>query len=76
MVFKPIQKLSVNRTLSTGQVVWVGTLAQNSQGIYFQYDETYFFLKTHVEPLLMATARRLLRVADLGALLGASSARS
>jgi hypothetical protein len=41
MAFKPIQKLSVNRTLSTGQVVWVGTLAQNSQGIFFQYDEAY-----------------------------------
>lgn len=41
MSFKPIQKLNVSRTLSTGQQVTVGTLAQNKQGVYFQYHENY-----------------------------------
>ncbi len=53
MVFKPIQKLSVNRTLSTGQVVWVGTLAQNSQGIYFQYDEAYLSSFGNLSPFTL-----------------------
>ena len=37
MSFKPTQKLSVVRTLSTGERVPVGTLAQNRQGVFFQY---------------------------------------
>ena len=41
MNFKPIQKLEVSRVLSTGQQVAVGTLAQNRQGVYFQYHESY-----------------------------------
>lgn len=41
MNFKPIQKLSVCRTLSTGEQVNVGTLAQNRQGVFFQYNESY-----------------------------------
>ena len=41
MSFKPIQKLNVSRTLSTGQQVEVGTLAQNRQGVYFQYHDNY-----------------------------------
>lgn len=41
MSFKPIQKLNVSRTLSTGQQVEVGTLAQNRQGVYFQYHDQY-----------------------------------
>ncbi len=41
MAFKPIQKLNVSRTLSTGSSVAVGTLAQNRQGVFFQYDAEY-----------------------------------
>jgi len=41
MSFKPIQKLNIVRTLSTGQRVSVGVLAQNRQGVFFQYDESY-----------------------------------
>ncbi len=41
MSFKPLQKLSVVRTLSTGERVAVGVLAQNRQGVFFQYDESY-----------------------------------
>ncbi|RPD83326.1 type II toxin-antitoxin system HipA family toxin [Neisseria weixii] len=39
--FEPVRKLTVNRTLSDGTVVSVGTLAQNSNGIYFAYDGAY-----------------------------------
>lgn len=34
MSFKPIQKLNVTRTLTTGEVVPVGVLAQNRQGFF------------------------------------------
>ncbi|EPD2356054.1 TPA: hypothetical protein ACXNC1_003584 [Proteus mirabilis] len=35
MSFKPIQKLAVTRTLSSGEQVAVGILAQNRQGVFF-----------------------------------------
>jgi serine/threonine-protein kinase HipA len=41
MSFKPIQKLSVARTLSSGERVAVGVLAQNRQGVFFQYADSY-----------------------------------
>jgi serine/threonine-protein kinase HipA len=41
MDFKPIQQLEVQRTLSTGIKVVVGVLAQNHQGVFFQYDQQY-----------------------------------
>lgn len=41
MAFKPVQKLQVLRTLTTGKRVAVGVLAQNRQGVFFQYDAAY-----------------------------------
>lgn len=41
MSFKPIQKLNVTRTLSTGDPVLMGTLVQNHSGVFFQYDARY-----------------------------------
>jgi len=41
MSFKPVQKLNVTRTLSTGDSVQVGVLAQNRQGVFFQYEAQY-----------------------------------
>ena len=41
MSFKPIQKLNVTRTLSSGEQVAVGVLAQNRQGVFFQYADSY-----------------------------------
>lgn len=35
MSFKPIQKLNVTRTLSSGEQISVGVLAQNRQGVFF-----------------------------------------
>lgn len=42
MSFKPIQKLTVARTLSSGEQIAVGVLAQNRQGVFFQYADSYF----------------------------------
>ncbi|AZG71742.1 MULTISPECIES: type II toxin-antitoxin system HipA family toxin [Shewanella] len=41
MSFKPIQKLNVARTLSSGERIAVGVLAQNRQGVFFQYADSY-----------------------------------
>ena len=41
MSFKSIQKLNVQRTLTTGETVAVGVLAQNRQGVFFQYFDEY-----------------------------------
>ncbi|MGO3229297.1 MAG: type II toxin-antitoxin system HipA family toxin, partial [Oceanisphaera sp.] len=41
MSFKSIQKLNVQRTLATGETVAVGVLAQNRQGVFFQYFDEY-----------------------------------
>ncbi|QPI64097.1 type II toxin-antitoxin system HipA family toxin [Vreelandella venusta] len=41
MAFKPTQRLNVTRTLSTGEQVAAGVLAQNRQGVFFQYAKGY-----------------------------------
>ena len=41
MSFRPVRKLTIKRTLSTGDLVNVGVLAQSKQGVFFQYDESY-----------------------------------
>jgi len=41
MSFSPVKKLEVWRTLSNAEQVLVGWLAQNAQGVYFQYAEDY-----------------------------------
>ncbi|MGC9385451.1 MAG: HipA N-terminal domain-containing protein [Hydrogenovibrio sp.] len=50
MAFKPIQKLQVHRTLETGEQVAVGVLAQNRQGVFFQYDAAYLSEFGHLSP--------------------------
>ncbi len=40
-IFKPIKRLLVHRTLCTGLKIEVGEIAQNSQGIFFQYSDAY-----------------------------------
>lgn len=40
-IFKPVRKLDVYRTLSTGEKLAVGALAQNRQGVFFQYASEY-----------------------------------
>ncbi|MBM7073586.1 type II toxin-antitoxin system HipA family toxin [Shewanella sp. 202IG2-18] len=53
MNFKPINRLEVRRKLSTGQELLVGTLAQNRQGVFFQYDQNYLSEQTNLSPFVM-----------------------
>ncbi|WP_320153708.1 type II toxin-antitoxin system HipA family toxin [uncultured Tolumonas sp.] len=53
MSFKPIQKLWVHRTLSTGTHVFVGTLAQNRQGVFFQYEPEYLAQFGNLSPFTL-----------------------
>lgn len=41
MAIKHTQRLDVYRTLEKGNRVPVGTLAQNSKGVFFQYQPDY-----------------------------------
>lgn len=41
MSFKPVKKLEVWRKLESAEEILVGWLAQNNQGVYFQYAEDY-----------------------------------
>lgn len=50
MSFKPVQKLIVSRTLSTGEQVSVGVLAQNRKGVFFQYDAEYLATFGNLSP--------------------------
>ncbi|MEX1057917.1 MAG: type II toxin-antitoxin system HipA family toxin [Natronospirillum sp.] len=59
MSFKPIQKLTVTRTLSTGEGVPVGTLAQNRQGVFFQYNEDYLDRFANLSPFTLETTNHL-----------------
>ena len=59
MSFKPVRKLDIIRTLSTGQRVSVGVLAQNLQGVFFQYDESYISQFGNLSPFTLQTDTRL-----------------
>ena len=53
MAFKPVQKLVVSRTLSSGKTLVVGILAQNRQGVFFQYDQEYLANFENLSPFAM-----------------------
>lgn len=59
MSFKPIQKLNVQRTLTTGETVQVGVLAQNRQGVFFQYNEEYIGKFGNLSPFTLQANERL-----------------
>ena len=59
MAFKPIQKLDVSRTLTNGQSVKVGVLAQNRQGVFFQYNETYWHNYGNLSPFKLKPDNQL-----------------
>lgn len=59
MSFKSIQKLNVGRTLTTGEIVSVGVLAQNRQGVFFQYDENYISRFGNLSPFTLQGGVRL-----------------
>lgn len=48
--FRPIEKLEVYRRLSSGQRTHVGTLAQNRQSVFFQYDSDYLGVYANLSP--------------------------
>lgn len=53
MAFKPTQRLNVTRTLSTGERVAAGVLAQNRQGVFFQYAEGYVEQHGNLSPFTL-----------------------
>ncbi|MFQ3261641.1 type II toxin-antitoxin system HipA family toxin [Reinekea sp.] len=53
MSFKSIQKLNVQRTLATGETVLVGVLAQNRQGVFFQYYDEYISKFGNLSPFTL-----------------------
>jgi len=59
MRFKPVQKLVVSRTLSKGDVVSVGTLAQNRQGVFFQYNTHYLERFGNLSPFTLTASTDL-----------------
>lgn len=59
MAFKPTQKLSVTRTLASGQQVTVGVLAQNRQGVFFQYDADYLQSFNNLSPFTLKMTTEL-----------------
>ncbi|MEZ5535028.1 MAG: type II toxin-antitoxin system HipA family toxin [Thiolinea sp.] len=59
MSLQPVKKLEVWRTLSKGQKVLVGILAQNRQGVFFQYDATYLEHYTNLSPFSLQHDRSL-----------------
>ena len=46
----PISRLDVYRTNAVGVRQLVGVLAQNRQGVYFQYDQTYLATQQSLSP--------------------------
>lgn len=59
MIFKSIQKLNIQRTLTTGERVPIGVLAQNRQGVFFQYHEEYISKFGNLSPFTLHADVRL-----------------
>jgi len=52
-------KLIVNRRFANGDIVQVGKLAENSSGIYFQYDENYLINHSSLSPFALEQSTNL-----------------
>ncbi|PCI73167.1 MAG: phosphatidylinositol kinase [Gammaproteobacteria bacterium] len=50
MSYEKVNKLEVWRTLSDGSSIVVGELAQNKQGVYFQYNDNYLDNFSNLSP--------------------------
>lgn len=61
MNFKPVQKLTVMRTLSTGETTEAGTLVQNRTGVCFQYHRDYLRRFGNSSPVTMENSTELQR---------------
>lgn len=55
MAFSPVQKLVANRRTSDGRSVKVGVLAQNRQGVFFQYNKDYVEQFGNLSPFTLKT---------------------
>lgn len=60
MNFEPIRQLQVSRRLSNGQKVPVGTLAQNSEQVYFSYHADYVEEFGNLSPFAINKIRYLI----------------
>ncbi|MFH7565531.1 type II toxin-antitoxin system HipA family toxin [Oceanimonas smirnovii] len=61
MTFKPVQRLDVTRTLASGERLAVGVLAQNRQGIFFQYHQEYLRQYGNLSPFSLRPSAELQR---------------
>jgi len=59
MAFEALQRLEVHRRLSTSELVSVGVLAQNKQGVFFQYDADYLARFGNLSPFAMQVNSRV-----------------
>lgn len=59
MSFKPVQKLTLTRTLSSGEQVAVGVLAQNRQGVFFQYADSYLQQFGNLSPFTLQASTQV-----------------
>ena len=50
MIYNQVNKLEVWRTLTSGNAIFVGELAQNKQGVYFQYNTRYLEKFSNLSP--------------------------
>ena len=57
--FAPVRQLDVRRRLSDGHQVRVGRLAQNRQGVFFQYDDVYCREHHSLSPFQLSFDTRL-----------------
>ncbi|RUO80256.1 type II toxin-antitoxin system HipA family toxin [Idiomarina tyrosinivorans] len=64
MTNKPIQKLDVSRTLTSGRKVSVGVLAQNKHGVYFQYHDEYLKQFHNLSPFSLVADTSVQRAPD------------
>lgn len=59
--FKPIKKLNVFRRLENNSEIFIGQLAQNIQGVYFQYDDDYLATYQNLSPYSFAFNNTLIK---------------
>lgn len=59
MSFTPVSQLEVWRTLANAEQLLVGRLAQNAQGVYFQYEQDYLKRSDNLSPFALEFTDRL-----------------
>ena len=62
--FEPVRRLAVHRVFATGERRLVGELAQNRQGVFFQYDRDYLGSSPSLSPFTLAFDSSLQQAPD------------